>query len=142
MHLGLRPNIGRSLTTLKLTHNKDSDLTQEETQLLLDIAEDLAVHVFCNQPQYVSLLEVPEDLLAQWKSEIEEEMRPVLKSKTEMVIGKIIQGKLEKILEQKLLLKQVFGDFEEAVTVQQFLEHQSKKTGFDISVKDFHTVLI
>ena len=142
MHLGLRPNIGRSLASLKLSHSKPSALSAEESQLLLDMAEDLAVHVFCNKPEYVSESDIPADLLEQWRSEIEEEMRPVLKSKSELVIGKIIQGKLQKIFDQKLLLKQIFSDAGEDFTVEMFLEYQSKKAGFDIRIEGFETVFI
>jgi elongation factor Ts len=71
---------------------------------LREVAHDIALHVAANDPQYLSIESVPEDVLNNEKAVFEKD----LEGKPDNVKEKIIEGKLSSFYQQVVLLEQTY----------------------------------
>ena len=67
---------------------------------------DIAMHVVATSPQYVSIENVPEDVLEREKAIYRKEMEG--QGKPENILERIIEGKLQKFYQDTCLLEQPF----------------------------------
>ncbi|HEY4516217.1 MAG TPA: elongation factor Ts [Candidatus Paceibacterota bacterium] len=72
------------------------------------IARDIAMHVAAQAPEYVKIEDVPEEAKTKAKELFAEEIENNSKDKTPEMKDKIITGKLEAYLKEKVLLEQSF----------------------------------
>ena len=142
MHTSYRENLGKSLTFVELSFNKEGTLLPKEQNLLNEVAEEMAVHVFCKNPEYINRLDLPEGELENIIESIHNDLDDKFKNKPAEIIEKIINGKLSKVLDQRLLMTQQLGDSEDEITVEEFLNQISSKLGFNVFVERFKTVTI
>jgi elongation factor Ts len=142
MHTTYRSRLGKSLTYVVLSYSKSEPLSIKEEKFLSEIAEEIAVHVFCKQPDYVSDKEMPEDELAEIKQSILETLDETLLKKPKEIQEKIIKGRLSKVLDDRLLMSQKLGDSDEEITIESMLKSISSDLGFDVTIKRFKTVKI
>lgn len=95
------------------------------------LAYDIAMHVAAIAPEFVSRSQVTEEATAAARAVFEEEAA----DKPEEMRAKIVEGKLDAFLKEKVLLEQPFvknGD----ITVQGLLDEATQKFGERVEIAD------
>jgi elongation factor Ts len=101
------------------------------------LARDIAMHVAAMRPTYVSVEEVPEELLTKEKEILMEQLTPEQRNKAD----KILPGKLEKFYEGSVLLKQKFvKDDSDTKTIKDLVDDMSIRSGEKVTVRRFSRV--
>ena len=103
-----------------------------------ELAHDVALQIAAAKPLYLVADEVPaevvehekEILLAQIKND------PKLASKPEMVIQKMVEGKINKYYDENCLLRQAFVK-DPSLTIEKVVKSYSDKMGKTLSIKRF-----
>jgi elongation factor Ts len=96
------------------------------------IAKEIAMHVAAESPEYLRPEEIPPTVLAR-----EEEIaRAQIQGKPANIADKIVAGKVKAYADQFCLVSQKYIK-DNAITVQQFLDANSKKIGKPLSLKCF-----
>lgn len=96
------------------------------------LAHELAMHVAAAAPTYLTVAEIPADVLAK-----EEDIaRSQAGGKPENILTNIIQGKLKKFAEEHCLLEQKFFK-DDTKTVAGVVQEAIQKLGENIQVKEF-----
>jgi len=70
------------------------------------IVQDVAMQIAAMRPEYVSLEDVPKEVIEKEKSILTEQTRR--EGKPEHIIEKIVEGKLKKVMKERVLLEQIF----------------------------------
>lgn len=98
------------------------------------LAKDLAMHVAAMKPRYLSVEDVPEQILEKEKEILMEQLTEDQKKKAD----KILPGKIEKFLESVVLLKQVYiKDETESKTIKALVDDMSMRCGEKVTVRRF-----
>jgi elongation factor Ts len=98
------------------------------------LARDLAMHVAAMKPRYLSVEEVPEQILEKEKEILMEQLNDEQKKKAD----KILPGKIEKFLESVVLMKQIFiKDETESKTIKTLVDDISMRCGEKVTVRRF-----
>jgi elongation factor Ts len=107
----------------------------EEFQALI---KDIAMHVAAAEPRFVSREEVPADAIEKEREIARAQAKndPKNAGKPDMVIDKIVEGRLNKFYEEAVLLDQPFVK-DPAKTVGDLLTEKVSKTGERITVRRF-----
>ena len=103
-----------------------------------ELAHDVALQIAAAKPLYLVAEEVPaevvehekEILLAQIKND------PKLASKPEMVIAKMVEGKINKYYDENCLLRQAFVK-DPGMTIEKLVKSYGDKMGKTLSIKRF-----
>lgn len=100
-----------------------------------DFARDIALHVAAAAPQYVNEDEVPEEAKDAERKIFEEQAA----DKPEEIRAKIAEGKLNKWLEEIVLLKQKHVNAEkfDGQTIEQIVTATAAKIGENVKIKRF-----
>lgn len=98
------------------------------------VASEIAMHVAAMKPQYVSIEDVPQELVKKEEEIILETMNEAQRAKAD----KIIPGKLRKFFEEVVLLEQPFvKDDSGKKTVKDIVEELGVKCGEKVTVRRF-----
>jgi elongation factor Ts len=97
------------------------------------LAKDLALHIAAANPLYVSISDVPLEVIEKEKEIYKEQ---VDKSKPEEMVNKIIEGKLVKFYEEVCLLEQPFIK-ENSKKIKELIADSVAKMGENVQVKRF-----
>jgi len=97
-----------------------------------EFVKDLTLQVASASPQYLSREEIPEEIIAKEKEIYSEQV----KGKPENIIGKIVDGKLEKFYKQVCLLDQPFVK-EDKKSITDLLKEKIAKLGENMAIKRF-----
>lgn len=98
------------------------------------LAKDLAMHVAAMKPRYLSVEEVPEQILEKEKEILMEQLNDEQKKKAD----RILPGKVEKFLEGVVLLKQIYiKDDTESKTIKTLIDDMSMRCGEKVTVRRF-----
>jgi elongation factor Ts len=98
------------------------------------LARDLAMHVAAMKPRYLTVEEVPEQILEKEKEILMEQLNDEQKKKAD----KILPGKIEKFLEGVVLMKQVYiKDETESKTIKTLIDDMSMRCGEKVTVRRF-----
>jgi elongation factor Ts len=98
------------------------------------LARDLAMHVAAMKPAYVSVEDVPEDVLSKEKEILMEQLTEEQKKKAD----RILPGKVDKFLEGVVLMRQIFiKDETESKTIKDMVEGLGMKCGEKVSIRRF-----
>lgn len=98
------------------------------------LARDLALHVAAMKPLYVSIEEVPPEVIEKEKEILLAQLTDQQKAKAD----KILPGKIEKFYEDTVLFRQPFvKDDEGNLSVQKLVEQFSMKCGEKVVVRRF-----
>jgi elongation factor Ts len=98
------------------------------------LAYDLAMQVAAQSPLYVSIDEIPEEMLNKEKEIIKEQL--LTEGKNVKMLDKIIEGKLNKWNEEVCLLKQSFIK-DEDITIEELINEKIASLGEKIKVGGF-----
>ena len=100
--------------------------------------KDLAMHICASEPQFVSKDEVPASVIEKEKEIARGAAMadPKNANKTENIIEKLVQGRVDKFLTEAVLLEQPFVK-DQAVTVGELVTNLTAKTGEKCSIRRF-----
>lgn len=98
------------------------------------LAHDLALHIAAMSPRYLSIEEIPEDVLAQQKADVRE--KSLAEGKPEAIVDKIVSGRMNKFYEEVCLMEQAFVK-DDAITIKEIIAEAIRTTGENIGVRRF-----
>ena len=98
------------------------------------LAKDLALHIASANPIGVSQDDVPQDLVDRERAIIDAQVAE--SGKPEAVRGKIVDGKLKKFFQERVLLEQAFVK-DDKKTVGDLVKEVSAKVGENVVVRRF-----
>jgi elongation factor Ts len=98
------------------------------------LAHDLALHIAAMNPRYVSIEDVPQDVLDQQTGGLREEA--LAQGKPEEIVEKIVAGRMKKFYEEVCLMEQPFVKDGE-VTIKEIVTEAIRTTGENIIVRRF-----
>ncbi len=104
------------------------------TEDFKQLVNDIAVHIAAMKPSYVSIDDVPENVLNKEKDIYREQLKN--SGKPENIIEKIIEGKLNKFYEENCLLEQEYIH-DENKKVKDHIKEYIAKLGENIVVRRF-----
>ncbi len=104
------------------------------TEDFKQLVNDIAVHIAAMKPSYVSIEDIPEDVLNKEKDIYREQLKN--SGKPENIIEKIIEGKLNKFYEENCLLEQEYIH-DENKKVKDHIKEYIAKLGENIVVRRF-----
>jgi len=99
-----------------------------------ELCKDLGMQIAASNPQYVSIEQVPQEVIAKERSILEEQARQ--SGRPENVIARIVDGRLQKYYQEVCLLEQPFVKDPDR-TVNDILRDRIAKLGENISVARF-----
>ncbi len=99
-----------------------------------NLAKELTMQIAGMAPTYVSMADVPADVIEQLRREVAEE--PEVQKKPQNVRPQIIEGKVKKQLSAQVLLEQPWVK-DEKITVGKLVDDVIRKTGENIVVRRF-----
>lgn len=102
-----------------------------KTDEFKDFAHKIAMQIASMNPLYVSIDDVPEDVLNKKKAEFEEKFHG-----PENMKDQIIEGQVKKAFSDQVLLEQPYI-LDDNLTVNQFIKEVIAKTGENITVRQF-----
>jgi elongation factor Ts len=123
---GLPPRIG---VMLELTTETDFTAKTEEVSQL---ARDVAMHIAAARPAYVSIEDVPKEILDQER----ELAKKKVEGKPEKVLEQAAEGAVKKFAKMSVLLEQPWVR-DEKQTIGQLVATLASNTGENISVRRF-----
>jgi elongation factor Ts len=98
------------------------------------LARDLAMHVAAMKPRYLTVEEVPEQILEKEKEILREQLTEEQRKKSD----RILPGKIEKFLEGVVLMKQIFiKDDTESKTIKTLIDDMSMRCGEKVTIRRF-----
>jgi len=104
-----------------------------------EAARDIAMHAAAMKPVYLSVEDVPVELIEKEKEIVLEQLNDAQKAKADM----IIPGKLEKFFEEVVLLKQPFVKDESGkLTVKDVVDQLGMKVGEKVQIRRFFRLQI
>lgn len=106
------------------------------TEQFEELGRDIALHIAAMKPQYLTDQSVPEDVLEKEKEIYRESVAQEGKDKPADIVDKIVEGKVQKFLQENVLLKQGFVKDPDK-TIQQRVEEAIAVLGENIQVGEF-----
>ena len=103
-----------------------------------ELAHDVALQIAAAKPLYLVADEVPAEVIEHEKDILLAQIKndPKLASKPEMVINKMVEGKINKYYDENCLLKQAFVK-DPSITIEKLVKDCGDKMGKSLSVKRF-----
>jgi elongation factor Ts len=122
---------GRIGVLVKVNCETDFVARNEEFK---NLVHDIAVQIAASDPQYLRPEDVPEEIKEKEREIFREQLKR--EGKPEVIIEKILEGKLQKIYSEICLTKQVFFK-EEKITVEELIKQAISKLGENIQIAEF-----
>jgi elongation factor Ts len=104
------------------------------TDTFRSFAHEIALQIAANSPQWIQEEDIPEDVLEQERQEAH--LWAVKEGKPEGVIPRIVEGRIEKFLDESCLLRQVYIR-DDSKTVKELLLETITSTGENIAIRRF-----
>ena len=103
-----------------------------------ELAHDVALQIAAAKPLYLVASEVPQDIVEHEKEILLAQIQndPKLASKPEMVINKMVEGKINKYYDENCLLRQAFVK-DPALTIEKLVKQAGDSMGKTLSIKRF-----
>ncbi len=98
------------------------------------LARELVLQIAGTNPQYVSLSDVPEDVMTKARAELMDD--PDVKKRPERLREQIVEGKLKKQFSEHALLEQPWVK-DDKITVGKLVDDVIRKTGENVVVRRF-----
>lgn len=97
-------------------------------------AHEVALHIAAANPSYISVEDIPEEVLEQKRQFAREQA--LEEGKPENVIEKIVEGRIEKFLDEACLLRQGYVR-DDSITIEQLLHQNVAALGENIVIRRF-----
>ncbi len=98
------------------------------------LAHDIALHIAAMSPRYVSIEDIPQDVMDQQTGGLREEA--LAQGKPEEIVEKIVAGRMKKFYEEYCLMEQSFVKDDE-ITIKELVTEAIRTTGENIIVRRF-----
>ena len=134
IHNELSDNIGSIATMVALSC--DGQISEEDTNELRELANNLSMHVAATQPVSISVEDLSEEYIKTQREVFTNQALSVANGKTQSVIDKIVDGKLAKSYKEDVLLMQDYVA-DNSIGVQKLLQELSNKIGKEVGISDF-----
>lgn len=108
-----------------------------KTDEFKDLAHKIAMQIASMNPIYVSEADIPEKELSKVRKAAEKELKD--DKKPEKIKEQIIEGKVKKAFEEKVLMNQAYI-LDDSKTVAGFIKDAIAKTGENITIKQFSRI--
>lgn len=99
-----------------------------------ELVKDICLHIASSAPEYVSRDEIPAEIIEEEKRI--ESGKEDLKGKPENIVEKIVQGRVDKLMAEKVLLEQKFIK-DPNLTIEQLIKEKIAKIGEKITIRRF-----
>lgn len=100
------------------------------------LVHDISLQIAAAKPEYVSISDVPQEVVEKEKTILKEQALNDPKPKPEHVIEKMVEGKIKKYYEENVLLEQKFVKNPD-ITISQLIAEATAAIGEKISVRRF-----
>ena len=116
--------------------NADASVADNDT--FKEMAKDVAMQIAAMNPLYLDPASVPAEVIEKEKEILIAQMKedPKMANKPDMVLGKIVEGKIGKYYKENCLVEQQFvmdGD----INVGKYIANCAKEMGADVKLVDF-----
>jgi elongation factor Ts len=101
-----------------------------------NLAKELALHIAAASPLYVSIADVPAEVVEKEKEIFKEQTLAGGKGKSDEIINKILEGKIAKYYEEACLMEQPFAKNPD-IKVKDLLGEAVGKMGENVVIKRF-----
>ena len=100
--------------------------------------KDVAMQIAALGTEYLNKEDVPAEIINKEREILVAEMKndPKMANKPEQVLGKIVEGKINKYYKENCLVEQEFVK-DSSMTVQQYINSVAKAVGKDMAIKSF-----
>lgn len=117
--------------------NFDTEL-DGDNQEFVTMGKNVAMQIAAMNPSYLDEASVPAEVLEKEKAILIAQMKedPKMANKPDMVLGKIVEGKIGKYFKENCLVEQQFV-MDGELTVGKYIEKTAKELGKDIKVISF-----
>ena len=117
--------------------NFDTDIAGDN-EALIAMGKNIAMQIAAMNPAYLDSASVPAEVIEKEKEILIAQMKedPKMAGKPDMVLGKIVEGKIGKYYKENCLVEQQYvidGD----LTVGKYVEKTAKELGSDINIASF-----
>ena len=126
IHNSLAEGLGKIGVILLLNVDKDVDLSE--------IGKNLCMHIAASSPQFISNDDLDDSVINSEREIIVQQLKD--SDKPDNILSKMIDGKLNKYLEEIILLKQKFVINPE-LSIEKYLEEESSKKNLKIKIEKF-----
>lgn len=99
-----------------------------------ELVKDICLHIASSAPEFVSRDEIPAEIIEEEKRI--ESGKEDLKGKPENIVEKIVQGRVDKLMAEKVLLEQKFVK-DPNITIEQMIKEKIAKIGEKITIRRF-----
>jgi len=89
-------------------HNNKIAVVTVINKKIKDLAHDLAIHVAAMKPEYIKIEDIEKERIDKEKSILIEQVKEQHPKKNNTILGKIVEGKLNKLYQDIVLIKQTF----------------------------------
>lgn len=104
------------------------------TDAFRELVKDVAMHIAAANPSYLSVEDVPQNVLDQEK----EIYRAQITGKPPQIVEKILEGKLDKFYEENCLLEQIFiKDPEQKKKIKDLIAENVARLGENVIIRRF-----
>ena len=136
IHKALRPNVGTSLGYVIVEQKGPAS-----REIVEEVANDLAVHIFCKSPTYVSFDTIPKDVIEQTTSQIKASLKEdkSFDKKPKEIQGKIFEGKIKKAFDDEILNEQTADFWDSEKTVGDYLKDFECRHATQVKVIRFNS---
>ena len=115
--------------------NCETDFVARTTDFK-NLARELALHIAASNPLYISIGDVPEEVVEKEKEIYKQQALTVAKNKSEDIINKMLEGKINKYYEEACLLEQPYVKNPD-IKIKQVIVDAVAKMGENIQVRRF-----
>jgi elongation factor Ts len=126
IHNSLAEGLGKIGVILLFNVDKDADLSE--------IGKNLCMHIAASSPQSISNDDLDDSVINSEREIIVQQLKD--SDKPDNILSKMIDGKLNKYLEEIILLKQKFVINPE-LSIEKYLEEESSKKNLKIKIEKF-----
>ncbi|WP_185851972.1 translation elongation factor Ts [Blattabacterium cuenoti] len=118
---------------MNYTHNtnKIGVLVGFSTKINIYVAKDIAMHIAAMNPIAISKKEIPNSLMNEETEIIKEQVQKKNRNKSDSIKEKILQGRINKFVEENTLLNQKFIK-NSKITVQEYLNQHNQNLKINI----------
>ncbi|NLP18307.1 MAG: translation elongation factor Ts [Firmicutes bacterium] len=113
--------------------NCETDFVARNQQFK-DFAHDIAMQIAAANPSYVSIEEIPAEIIERERGILRQQA--LNEGKPEKIVAKIVEGRLNKFYQEECLLEQPFIKDQE-MTIKELLSEQIATIGENISIRRF-----
>jgi elongation factor Ts len=104
------------------------------TEQFQELSRDIALHIAAMNPHYLTVEDIPEDELEGYKNAFYEEAKA--EGKPDNVIERIVEGKLNKRLDEIVLMRQAFVRDDE-MNIEEVVRHAIAELGENIKISRY-----